>query len=79
MFEIEDFASRRILISHGVYIVQYLSRARSGGDNSRKPAAVAEFVASRYNALSKVREWDIIGNTLPENMVAAEKRLRGAQ
>ena len=25
--------------------------------------------------LSKVRERDIIGNTVPENMVAAEKRL----
>ena len=25
--------------------------------------------------LSKVRERDIVGNTIPENMVAAEKRL----
>ena len=25
--------------------------------------------------LSKVRERDIVGNTMPENMVAAEKRL----
>jgi len=37
--------------------------------------AVVEYVASGYNAPVEGAGRDIIGNIVPENMVAAEKRL----
>ncbi len=43
-------------------------------------AAVAESFAAGYNfAIAGAGERDLIGNTVPENMVPAVKRLEGAQ